>query len=56
MNKKNVKAEEKIEILRDRMAKLIFTKPYSANRNHVNAIEQQIRYLEKMVAPKGKES
>lgn len=39
--------ENKIDVLRNRMAKLIFTKPYNANRNHVNKIEAQLRYLER---------
>ena len=56
MDKKNVKTEEKIEILSDRMAKLIFTKPYSANRNHVNKIAAQMRYLEKLIRPEVKET
>lgn len=56
MDKKNVKTEEKIEILSDRMAKLIFTKPYNANRNHVNKIAAQMRYLEKLIRPEVKET
>lgn len=43
--------DKKIEVLRKRMAKLLTNKPYSANRNHVNAIERQIRYLDKYVGP-----
>lgn len=43
--------DKKIEVLRKRMAKLLTNKPYSANRNHVNAIERQLRYLERFVRP-----
>lgn len=45
--------ESKIETLHNRMAKLIFTKPYNANRNHVNKIAEQLRYLEKFTNLKG---
>lgn len=38
--------EKKIQTLRNRMFKLLTTKSYSANRNHVNSIERQLRYLE----------
>ena len=43
--------DKKIEVLRNRMFKLLTNKPYSANRNHVNAIEKQLRYLERFVRP-----
>lgn len=43
--------EAKIEILHNRMFKLLKNKPYNANRNHVNAIEKQLRYLERFVRP-----
>lgn len=46
--------EQKLEVLNNRMFKLLKNKPYSANRNHVNKIEVQMRYLEKFV-PKAKE-
>lgn len=38
--------EQKLEILRNRMFKLLCNKPYSANRNHVNHIADQIHYIE----------
>lgn len=43
--------DKKIEVLCKRMAKLLTNKPYSANRNHVNVIERQLRYLERFVRP-----
>lgn len=46
---------EKIENLKDRMVKVLM-KPYNANRNHVNKIATQIRYLEKFVQPEVKET
>lgn len=39
--------EMKIVALENRMFKLLKNKPYSANRNHVNKIASQLRYLEK---------
>ena len=36
---------EKIETLKERMVKVLM-KPYNANRNHVNKIAAQIKYLE----------
>ena len=46
---------EQYEALRNRMFKLLCNKPYSANRNHVNKIASQMRYLEKFVRPEVKE-
>lgn len=44
--------EQKIEKLNNRMYKLLCNKPYSANRNHVNKIAEQLRYLERFLTPK----
>ena len=44
------------EALKKRMFKLLCNKPYNANRNHVNKIAAQMRYLEKFVKPDIKES
>ena len=52
--KKNV--EQEIEILKGRIAHLLTNKPYNANRNHINKIAAQMRYLEKMIRPEVKES
>lgn len=38
--------EKKIQTLRDRMFHLLCYKPYNSNRNHVEAIARQLRYLE----------
>lgn len=46
---------EQYEALRNRMFKLLCNKPYSANRNNVNKIASQMRYLEKFVRPEVKE-
>lgn len=46
---------EKYEILKNRMYKLLCNKPYNANRNHVNKIAAQMRYFEKFVQPEVKE-
>lgn len=40
---------EKIEALKERMVKVLM-KPYNANRNHVNKIAAQMRYLEGSVS------
>ena len=40
---------EQYEILKNRMYKLLCNKHYNANRNHVNKIAAQMRYLEKFV-------
>lgn len=48
--------ETKIEVLSNRMLKLLTNKPYNANRNHVNKIAAQMRYLEKMIRPEVKET
>lgn len=37
---------DKIEMLKNRMFKLLCNKPYNTNRNHVNKIAAQLRYLE----------
>lgn len=50
---KNV--NERYETLKNRMYKLLCNKPYNANRNHVNKIAAQMRYLEKIVWPEVKE-
>ena len=47
---------EQYEALKNRMYKLLATKPYTANRNHINKIEAQMRYLEKFVKPEVKET
>lgn len=44
------------EALKKRMFKLLCNKPYNANRNHVNKIAAQMRYLEKMIRPEVKEA
>lgn len=41
--------EEKLEVLRNRMLKILTNKPYNANRNHVNKIAEQMRYLERTI-------
>lgn len=46
---------EQYEALKNRMFNLLCNKPYSANRNHVNKIEAQMRYLEKFIQPEVKE-
>ena len=46
---------EQYEVLENRMYKLLCNKPYNANRNHVNKIAAQMRYLEKMIRPDMKE-
>lgn len=51
---KNV--NEQYEILKNRMYKLLCNKPYNANRNHVNKIAAQMRYLEKIVRREVKET
>ena len=43
------------EVLKNRMYKLLCNKPYNVNRNHVNKIAAQMRYLEKMIRPEVKE-
>lgn len=43
------------ETLRTRMFKLLLNKPYNANRNHVNKMAAQMRYLEKLIRPEVKE-
>lgn len=51
---KNKNVDLEIERLKNRMAKLLTDKSYSANRNHVNKIADQIRYLERsFVSEKG---
>ena len=52
--KKNI--EEQYMELQNRMYKLLCNKPYNANRNHVNKIADQMRYLEKMIQPEVKEA
>ena len=47
---------EQYESLKNRMYKLLCDKPYNANRNHVNKIAAQMRYLEKFVRPEVKET
>lgn len=47
--------DEQYEALRNRMFNLLCNKPYNANRNHVNKIASQMRYLEKFVRPEVKE-
>ena len=47
---------EQYEALTNRMYKLLCNKPYNANRNHVNKIAAQMRYLEKMIRPEVKET
>ena len=47
---------EQYEALKKRMYKLLCNKPYNANRNHVNKIAAQMRYLEKMIRPEMKEA
>ena len=47
---------EQYETLKKRMFKLLCNKPYNANRNHVNKIAAQMRYLEKMIRPEVKEA
>ena len=47
---------EQYEALKNRMYKLLRNKSYNANRNHVNKIAAQMRYLEKFVKPDIKES
>lgn len=42
------------ESLKTLMLKLLSNKSYSANRNHVNKIAAQMRYLEKMIKPEVK--
>ena len=37
----------KADILKERVFKLLLTKPYSSNRNHINRLFEQIRYLER---------
>lgn len=46
---------EQYEALINRMYKLLCTKPYNANRNHINKIASQMRYLERMIRPEVKE-
>lgn len=46
---------EQYEALKNRMFKLLLNKPYNANRNHVNKIASQMRYLEKLIRPEVKE-
>lgn len=43
---KTIDFDAKKAMLRDRMFKLLCNKPYSANRNHVNNIAEQIKYIE----------
>lgn len=43
------------EALKTRMAKIL-NKPYNVNRNHVNNIASQMRYLEKLIKPEVKET
>ena len=47
---------DKHEALKARMYKLLCNKPYNANRNHVNKIAAQMRYLEKLIRPEVKET
>lgn len=47
---------EQYEVLKNRMYKLLCNKPYNTNRNHVNKIANQMRYLEKMIRPETKEN
>ena len=47
---------EQYEALKKRMYKLLCNKPYNANRNHVNKIAAQMRYLEKLIRPEVKEA
>ena len=55
VNMKSTNIEEQVSILKNRMFKLLKNKPYNANRNHVNKIAAQMRYLEKFVRPEVKE-
>ena len=48
--------DEQYEALRTRMYNLLLKKPYNANRNHVNKIAAQMRYLERMIRPEVKET
>ena len=52
----NATIDSKIEVLSNRMLKLLANKPYNANRNHVNKIAAQIKYLTRFVGPKDKEA
>ena len=52
----NASTDSKIEVLSNRMLKLLTNKPYNANRNHINKIAAQIKYLTKFVGPKDKEA
>ena len=52
----NTIIDSKIEVLSNRMLKLLTNKPYNANRNHVNKIAAQIKYLTRFVGPKDKET
>lgn len=47
---------QQYEVLQDRMYNLLCNKPYNANRNHVNKIAAQMRYLEKFIRPEVKET
>lgn len=47
---KNTNVDMQLQALNRRMAKL-FTKNYIANRNHIDKIERQMRYLEKQIRP-----
>lgn len=44
------------ETLKNRMYKLLCNKPYNTNRNHVEKIAAQMRYLEKFVQPEVEET
>lgn len=52
---KNANIEEQYQILVNRMFKILKNKPYNANRNHVNKIAAQMRYLVKLIRPEIKE-
>ena len=41
--------QEQYVTLMNRMLKLLSNKPYNANRNHVNKIAAQMRYLERFI-------
>ena len=51
----NKNINEQYEAMRNRMYKLLCNKPYNANRNHVDKIAAQMRYLEKLIRPEVKE-
>ena len=46
--------DQQYTILKNRLIKL-FLHPYNLNRNHINKVAFQMRYLEKFVRPEVKE-